>query len=72
MKVLPCLCWRTTRKAGQQKIGGIQTAVAYDETTNQKKKRKTTWGKFTSGAWGSKRLGGWSKEAHMIQLAIYK
>jgi len=36
--------------------------VTIDETTNQKKKRKATWGKFTSGAWGSRRFGGWSKE----------
>jgi len=32
-----------------------------------KEKRKATWGKFTSGAWGSKRFGGWSKEG-LIQF----
>jgi len=39
-----------------------KSEVTIDETTNQKKKRKATWGKFTSGAWGSRRFGGWSKE----------
>ena len=39
-----------------------KTEVAFDESTNQKKKRKATWGKYTSGAWGSKRFGGWSKD----------
>jgi len=36
--------------------------VTYDESTNQKEKRKATWGKFTSAAWGSRRFGGWSKD----------
>jgi len=31
-----------------------KTEVSFDESTNQKKKRKATWGKYTSGAWGSK------------------
>ena len=39
-----------------------KSEVTIDETTNQKKKRKATWGKFTSGTWGSRRFGGWSKE----------
>ncbi len=32
-----------------------------------KEKRKATWGKFTSSAWGSRRFGGWSKEG-LIQF----
>ena len=39
-----------------------KTEVAFDENTNQKKKRKATWGKYTRGAWGSKWFGGWSKD----------
>ena len=39
-----------------------KSEVTINETTNQKKKRKAIWGKFTSGAWGSRRFGGWSKE----------
>jgi len=37
-----------------------KSEVTYDETTNQKR-RKAAWGKFTSGAWGTKRFGRWSK-----------
>ena len=43
-------------------IDEYKSEVTIDEATNQKKKRKATWGKFTSGAWGSRRFGGWSKE----------
>jgi len=35
-----------------------KTEVLYNENTNQKKKRKATWAKFISGAWGSKQFGG--------------
>ena len=52
-----------TGRAGQpKKLDEYKSEVTIDETTNQRKKRKATWGKFTSGAWGSRRFGGWSKE----------
>jgi len=31
-----------------------KTEVSFDANTKQKKKRKAIWGKYTSGAWGSK------------------
>ena len=46
--------------------------VSYNENTNQKKKRKATWGKFTSGAWGSKWFGGWPKEGLLQFNENYK
>jgi len=48
-----------------------KTEVTFDESTNQKKKRKATWGKYTSGAWGSKRFGGWSKDGLLRFNQLY-
>lgn len=39
-----------------------KSEVAFDATTNTRKKRKTTWGIYTKGATGSRRYGGWSAE----------
>jgi len=45
-----------------KKCGGVQNRSLFWWEHKQKKKRKATWGKYTSGAWGSKRFGGWSKD----------
>jgi len=41
----------------------------FDQTTYQKK-RKATWSKYTTGAWGLglQRFGGWSKEGSAYNL----
>jgi len=45
-----------------KELRDISKEATYDERINQKKKRPTTGGKYTTNARGSKRCGGWSKE----------
>jgi len=66
VRLSPSFCLRTTGRAGPQRIWKKQyrMEVAYDETTNQKKKRIiATWGNLlvVPGV-HSQRFGGWSKE----------
>jgi len=36
--------------------------LGYNESMSKRKKRKTTWGKYTKGAWSARGYAGWNDD----------